>query len=175
MRRSSSLLIGVVAFASGVMLGFKLDSDETDAPPRRRAAFRPRSRRLVPSCWPQRSRATTRRFAELIPATVSSTRSAVPSKAARLRTGRSSSDTTDERPLEALAAILKMPYVLSRGYYYWPWAYAVESSSDLSQHEVELLAPLGPPSELLPGRSRLLRLAGGHRARRHLVFFVAGD
>jgi len=30
--------------------------------------------------------------------------------------------TTGARPLETLAEILRMPYVLSRGLYVWPWA-----------------------------------------------------
>ena len=29
---------------------------------------------------------------------------------------------TGARPLETLAEILRMPYVLSRGLYVWPWA-----------------------------------------------------
>jgi hypothetical protein len=33
LRTLVAVLIGVVAFASGVMLGFKLDSDETTATP----------------------------------------------------------------------------------------------------------------------------------------------
>ena len=50
--------------------------------------------------------------------------------------------TTDQKPLERLADILRMPYTLSRGVYYWPVAYDVASIDDLTAHERELLAPL---------------------------------
>ena len=83
--------------------------------------------------------------------------------------------TTDERPLETLAAILKMPYVLSRGYYVWPWAYTVESSDDLSPHERELLAPLGLPSRLFPEEAGYFGWRAGIAPDGTWTFFVAGD
>ena len=84
--------------------------------------------------------------------------------------------TTDQQPLETLARILRMPYVLTRGTYIWPWAYAVESRTDLSAHERELLAPLGPLDTLFPApgsgyfgwRTGILPDGGWS-------FFVAGD
>jgi hypothetical protein len=83
--------------------------------------------------------------------------------------------TTDERPLESLAAILKMPYVLSQGYYVWPWAYALRSSDELSQHEQDVLAPLGPPSEFFPEGIGYLGWRVGIAPDGTLAFFVAGD
>jgi hypothetical protein len=83
--------------------------------------------------------------------------------------------TTNERPLETLEAILRMPYVLSRGIYVWPWAYAVESANDLSEHERELLAPLGPPSRLFVEGTGYLGWRAGIAPDGTWVFFVAGD
>ena len=82
---------------------------------------------------------------------------------------------TDERPLESLAAILEMPYVLSRGYYVWPWAYTVESARDLSEHERELLAPLGAPDELVLDGTGYLGWRAGIEPDGTWAFFVAGD
>ena len=84
-------------------------------------------------------------------------------------------EETNERPLESLAAILKMPYVLSRGYYVWPWAYTVESAGDLSEHEVELLEPLGPTSRLFPSGSGYFGWRAGVEPDGTWAFFVAGD
>jgi hypothetical protein len=83
--------------------------------------------------------------------------------------------TTDERPLEALAAILKMPYALSRGFYYWPWAHTVGRAVDLSPHERELLAPLGAPTELFPEGSGYFGWRTAISPDGKWVFFVAGD
>jgi hypothetical protein len=83
--------------------------------------------------------------------------------------------TTDERPLETLAQILKMPYVLSRGIYVWPWAYTTESGADLSEHERELLAPLGPPSRLVIEGTGYIGYRAGITPDGSWVFFVAGD
>ena len=83
--------------------------------------------------------------------------------------------TTDERPLETLAQILKMPYVLSRGIYVWPWAYTVETAADLSEHERELLAPLGPPSRLIVEGTGYIGYRAGITPDGSWVFFVAGD
>ncbi|HSI97251.1 MAG TPA: hypothetical protein VK926_02730 [Gaiellaceae bacterium] len=83
--------------------------------------------------------------------------------------------TTDERPLERLAAILKMPYVLTRGVYAWPWAYTVEGERDLSAHERELLAPLGDPAALFAGGSGYLGWRAGIEPDGTWLFFLAGD
>ncbi|MDQ5821535.1 MAG: hypothetical protein M3540_08850 [Actinomycetota bacterium] len=49
--------------------------------------------------------------------------------------------TTDQRPIEALASILQMPYTLNRGIYIWPFAYD-KTKSDLTAYERGLLGPL---------------------------------
>jgi hypothetical protein len=82
---------------------------------------------------------------------------------------------TDDRPLEILADILRMPYVLSRGIYVWPWAYTVESAADLSEHERELLAPLGPPARLVVEGTGYIGWRTGITPDGSWVFFVAGD
>jgi hypothetical protein len=83
--------------------------------------------------------------------------------------------TTNEEPLETLEAVLRMPYVLSRGIYVWPWAYTVESAADLSEHERELLAPLGPTSRLVIEGTGYLGWRAGITPDGTWVFFVAGD
>ena len=64
-----------------------------------------------------------------------------------------------------------MPYTLSRGLYFWPFAYDVASIDDLTAHERELLAPLGP---LESSSSRARDTSAGARVGAW-VFFVAGD
>jgi hypothetical protein len=83
--------------------------------------------------------------------------------------------TTDERPLEVLTQVLEMPYTLNRGIYVWPWAYSVTSPADLSEHERELLAPLGPPARLFVEDTGYLGWRTGITPDGTWVFFVAGD
>lgn len=83
--------------------------------------------------------------------------------------------TTGERPLDLLAAILKMPYVLTSGIYVWPWAYRVESADQLSAHGRELLVPLGPPERLFAPGTGYLGWRVGIRPDGTWAFFVAGD
>jgi len=83
--------------------------------------------------------------------------------------------TTGARPLETLAEILRMPYVLSRGLYVWPWAYTVESAADLSAHERGEELPLGPVATLLPPGSGYLGWRAGIEPDGDWAFFVAGD
>lgn len=82
---------------------------------------------------------------------------------------------TNEQPLETLEAVLRMPPVLTRGIYVWPWAYTVESADDLSEHERELLAPLGPTSRLFVEGTGYLYWRAGIAPDGTWVFFVAGD
>jgi hypothetical protein len=83
--------------------------------------------------------------------------------------------TTGERPLEALADVLRMPYTLSRGIYVWPFAYDVASLSDLTAHERELLATLGPLESVFVEGTGYLGWRAGIRPDGSWVFFVAGD
>jgi hypothetical protein len=43
-----------------------------------------------------------------------------------------------QQPLEALAAVLKLPYTLSRGIYVWPFAYD-KSPDEITRYEKSLL------------------------------------
>jgi hypothetical protein len=167
------LLIGVVAFASGVMLGYKLDSDDTAVA----------AATGVPAAV-EETRAALLEAAEtgdyealrdLIPNDGFEYTFGGPVEGGPIAYWQQLEQETDERPLEALAAILEMPYVLSRGYYVWPWAYTVESADDLSAHEVELLAPLGPPSSLFPAGSGYFGWRAGFEPDGTWAFFVAGD
>jgi hypothetical protein len=83
--------------------------------------------------------------------------------------------STVERPLENLEALLRMPYVLSRGIYVWPFAYDVADVGDLSAHERELLAPLGPLDTLFVEGTGYLGWRAGIDPQGNWVFFVAGD
>lgn len=83
--------------------------------------------------------------------------------------------TTDQKPLEALAEVLKMPYTLSRGIYYWPFAYDVASIDDLTTHERELLAPLGPLDSIFVEGTGYLGWRAGIEPGGTWVLFVAGD
>jgi hypothetical protein len=83
--------------------------------------------------------------------------------------------STVERPLENLEAVLNMPYVLSRGIYVWPFAYDVADVGDLSAHERELLAPLGPLDTLFVEGTGYLGWRAGIDPQGNWVFFVAGD
>jgi len=83
--------------------------------------------------------------------------------------------TTDEEPLEALAQVLKMPYTLSRGTYFWPFAYDVAAIEDLTAHERELLAPLGPLDTVFVEGTGYVGWRAGIQPDGTWVFFVAGD
>ena len=173
MRTLVVALIGVVAFASGVMLGFKLDSgSETTA-----------SETALPAAVEETRVALLEAaesgdydaVAELIPAEGFTYTFGEPVDGGPVAYWKELERTTDQRPLEALAAVLKMPSVLVRGFYYWPWAHIVSRSEDLSPHERELLAPLGTPSELFPEGSGYFGWRAGIAPDGTWVFFVAGD
>lgn len=167
------MLVGVVALGVGVLLGYTLDSGEDAAPSSQSvpAAVEETRAELLAAAESGDYDA----LAELIPADGFEYTFGGPVEGGPVAYWRELERTTDERPLEALAAILKMPYVLSRGFYYWPWAYSVASSGDLSPHEVELLAPLGPPSAFFPERTGYLGWRAGIAPDGTWVFFVAGD
>ena len=174
MRTLVVALIGIVAFASGVMLGFKLDSDEADAPAQPSTA--------VPAAV-EATRVALLEAAEggdyealraHLPAAFEYTFGG-PVEGGPIAYWQQLERTTDERPLEALAAILKLPYVLSRGYYVWPWAYTVGERADLSEHERELLAPLGSADELVLDGTGYLGWRAGFEPDGTWAFFVAGD
>jgi hypothetical protein len=164
-------LIGVVAFASGVMLGYKLDDDgqapaETALP----AAVEETRAALLEAAESGDYEALRPLLPEQFEYTFGG-----PVEGGPIAYWQELERTTDERPLETLAEIMGMPYALTRGNYYWPWAHAVGSSEDLSPHERELLAPLGSPSELFPEGSGYFGWRAGIAPDGTWVFFVAGD
>ncbi|MBA3432610.1 MAG: hypothetical protein H0U08_00785 [Actinobacteria bacterium] len=83
--------------------------------------------------------------------------------------------STVERPIENLAAVLQMPYTLSRGIYFWPFAYDITGVDELTAHERELLEPLGPLDTLFVPGTGYLGWRAGIEPDGDWVFFVAGD
>jgi len=167
-------LIGVVAFASGVMLGFKLDEDDAPAAAATTSALPPAVEETRAALL---AAAQTGDYAALEPHIPEGFRYTfgVPGAGGAPAYWRRLERTTGERPLEILAAILKLPYTLSHGYYVWPWAYSVESSDDLSPHEVDLLATLGPPGRFFPEGIGYLGWRAGIAPDGTWAFYVAGD
>ena len=176
MRTLVVVLIAVVAFASGTMLGFKLDDSEADA-------SMPTATGGLPAAVEQ-TRARLVEAAET--GDYEALRELIPDSGFKYTFGdavdggpiaywQELERTTDQRPIAELAAVLRLPYVLSRGYYVWPWAYALPSSDDLSPHEQDLLAPLGLPSQLFPEGAGYYGWRAGIAPDGTWVFFVAGD
>jgi hypothetical protein len=77
----------------------------------------------------------------------------------------------DPTPADALAAVLRMPYTLSRGIYVWPFAYD-KTEDELTSYERGLLRPLGRGGAFADG---YLGWRAGIRPDGRWVFFVAGD
>ena len=178
MRSFVVALIGVVAFASGVMLGFKLDSgDESTTTSETPAGGLPAA--------VEETRAALLAAAEsgdyeavgrLIPAQGGFRYTfGGPVDGGPIAYWRQLEKNTSERPLEALAAALRMPYTLSRGFYFWPFAYDVADVDDLSPHERKLLAPLGPLDRLFVKGTGYLGWRAGIAPDGTWAFFVAGD
>jgi hypothetical protein len=170
-------LIGLVAFASGVMLGFKLDSGDDGTT----------TAETSPGGLPtavEQTRASLLAAAEsgdyealrpLIPTTGFEYTFGGPVEGGPIAYWRQLDENSPERPLEMLAAVLRMPYTLSRGYYVWPFAYDVASAGDLSPHERVLLAPLGPLDTLFFEGTGYLGWRAGIAPDGAWAFFVAGD
>jgi hypothetical protein len=78
-----------------------------------------------------------------------------------------------ERPLEALAAVLKLPYTLSRGIYVWPFAYD-KSPDELTRYEENLLRSIPGGAPTL-GPQGYLGWRAGIRPDGSWIYFVAGD
>jgi peptidoglycan/xylan/chitin deacetylase (PgdA/CDA1 family) len=78
-----------------------------------------------------------------------------------------------EAPLEALAAILKLPYTLSGGIYVWPFAYD-KTHDEISQHEATLLKKI-PRGGATVGPEGYLGWRAGIRPDGSWVYFIAGD
>jgi hypothetical protein len=79
------------------------------------------------------------------------------------------------RPLEALAAVLRLPYTLSRGLYVWPFAYDLSQADEVTAHERALLEPLGGAGRVFVPGTGYLGWRAGIEPDGDWVFFVAGD
>ena len=78
-----------------------------------------------------------------------------------------------EQPLEALAAVLQMPYTLSSGMYVWPFAYD-KTADQITQYEAQLLSRI-PPGGTSVGPEGYLSWRAGIRPDGSWIYFVAGD
>lgn len=56
------------------------------------------------------------------------------------------------KPIETLAAILKLPYTLSHGIYWWPFAYTTPPD-ELTQYEVRLLSSFATQADVAKWKS----------------------
>ena len=78
----------------------------------------------------------------------------------------------DERPIEILARILRLPYTLSGGRYVWPFAYD-KQEDELTAHERELLGDLA--NSYSGAGSGYLGWRAGIEPDGTWRFFIAGD
>jgi hypothetical protein len=79
---------------------------------------------------------------------------------------------TPGRPLETLAAILTLPYTLSRGIYTWPFAFD-QTPEELTDYERGLLEPLGQAGAF--AGENYLGWRAGITPDGRWIFFIAGD
>ena len=148
MRTLVVVLIGVVAFASGTMVGFKLDDGDSGPPASETGALPVAVEETRVRLLAAAEAGDYEALRELIPESGFEYTFGGPVEGGPVAYWQELERTTDERPLEALAEILKMPYALSRGFYYWPWAHTVASSGQRER---------APRSGLPQGRERVLR------------------
>jgi hypothetical protein len=78
----------------------------------------------------------------------------------------------DERPIEILARILRLPYTLSGGRYVWPFAYD-KQEDELTAHERELLGDLA--NSYSGAGTGYLGWRAGIEPDGTWRFFIAGD
>lgn len=77
------------------------------------------------------------------------------------------------QPLEALAAILQLPYTLSRGLFVWPFAYD-KTADEITQYEAMLLKKI-PPDGATVGPEGYLGWRAGILPDGSWIYFVSGD
>lgn len=77
------------------------------------------------------------------------------------------------QPLEALAAILQLPYTLSRGLFVWPFAYD-KTADEITQYEATLLKKI-PPDGATVGPEGYLGWRAGILPDGSWIYFVSGD
>jgi hypothetical protein len=84
---------------------------------------------------------------------------------------RSIEEQTGTDPIDTLARVLRLPYVLSQGLFVWPFAYDKEPG-EMSEYERSLLGDLLPEGDTGVG---YLGWRAGIRPDGRWVFFIAGD
>ena len=84
---------------------------------------------------------------------------------------RSSKEQTGTDPIDTLARVLRLPYVLSQGIFVWPFAYD-KQPGEMSEYELSLLGDLLPEGQTEVG---YLGWRAGIRPDGRWVFFIAGD
>jgi len=84
---------------------------------------------------------------------------------------RSTKEQTGTDPIDTLARVLRLPYVLSQGIFVWPFAYDKEPG-EMSEYELSLLGDLFPEGVTEVG---YLGWRAGIRPDGRWVFFIAGD
>jgi hypothetical protein len=84
---------------------------------------------------------------------------------------RSTEEQTGTDPIDTLARVLRLPYVLSQGIFVWPFAYDKEPG-EMSEYELSLLGDLFPDGSTEVG---YLGWRAGIRPDGRWVFFIAGD
>jgi hypothetical protein len=77
-----------------------------------------------------------------------------------------------QQPLEALAAVLQLPYTLSRGLYVWPFAYD-RTEDEITQYEATLLKKI--PGNVTVGPEGYLSWRAGILPDGSWIYFVSGD
>jgi hypothetical protein len=84
---------------------------------------------------------------------------------------RSIEEQTGTDPIDTLARVLRLPYVLSQGIFVWPFAYDKEPG-EMSEYERSLLGDLLSEGESGVG---YLGWRAGIRPDGRWIFFIAGD
>ena len=84
---------------------------------------------------------------------------------------RTTKEQTGTDPIDTLARVLHLPYVLSQGIFVWPFAYDKEPG-EMSEYELSLLGDLMPEGVTEVG---YLGWRAGIRPDGRWVFFIAGD
>jgi hypothetical protein len=84
---------------------------------------------------------------------------------------RSTYNESGSDPIDTLARVLRLPYVLSQGIFVWPFAYDKEPG-EMSEYELSLLGNLMPRGQTEVG---YLGWRAGIRPDGRWVFFIAGD
>jgi hypothetical protein len=84
---------------------------------------------------------------------------------------RSTEEQTGTDPIDTLARVLRLPYVLSQGIFVWPFAYD-KQPGEMSEYERSLLGDLLPEGQSEVG---YLGWRAGIRPDGRWIFFIAGD